>query len=234
MVAKEPYIHYGEPAVFFDELDAQFLVEAYRFTLVGKFVHRKPSMHKVYEFFLHFGFIGDYEIGLIDDTHIIIHMEHEDDYSQLFLKPTWYIDGCPMRVFKWTPSFSPHYEVHIAPVWVSFSLLPIHFRAKSALFAIAKAIELLLRIDEATSDLRRPSEARVCIEVNLECRLFDKVWIERKKWSGYWQPIVYDKGSNFCFRCRHFGHMEEKCSSNFHHPPPRLPFWLLIMLLNLH
>jgi hypothetical protein len=223
LVSKEPYIHHGEPAVFFDESDELFLAEAYRFTLIGKFMHRKPSMNKVRENFMRFGFTGNYEIGLIDEAHIIIHLAHEDDYSRLFLKPTWYIDGCPMRVFKWTPNFSPQYEAPIAPIWVSFPLLPIHFRDKSALFAIAKAIGLPLRIDEATSDLRRPSEARVCVEIDLECRLPDRVWIEREKWGGYWQPVVYDKVPYFCFRCRHFGHMDDKCSSNSHPPPPSMP-----------
>jgi hypothetical protein len=223
LVSKEPYIHHGEPAVFFDESDELFLAEAYRFTLVGKFVHRKPFMNKVRENFMRFGFTGDYEIGLIDEAHIIIHLAHEDDYSRLFLKPTWYIDGCPMRVFKWTPNFCPQFEAPIAPVWVSFPLLPIHFRDKSALFAIAKTIGLPLRIDEATSDLRRPSEARVCVEVDLECKLPDRVWIEREKWGGYWQPVVYDKVPDFCFRCRHFGHMDIKCPSSAHSPPPLAP-----------
>lgn len=90
-------------------------------------------------------------------------MEHEDNYACLFLKHVWYIDKSPMRVFKWTPSFSPLQETAITLVWVSFSLLPIHFRAKSYLYAIAKAIGLPLPIDEATSNLRRPSEARVCV-----------------------------------------------------------------------
>ncbi|CAI9761535.1 unnamed protein product [Fraxinus pennsylvanica] len=135
LVSKEPYIHHGEPAVFFDESDELFLAEAYRFTLVGKFVHRKPSMNE--------------------------------------------------------------YEVPITPVWVSFPLLPIHFRDKSALFTIAKAIGLPLHIDKATSDLHRPSEAR---------------------------PMVYDKVPDFCFLYRHVGHLDAKCFSCSHSaPPPAAP-----------
>lgn len=97
------------------------------FMLVGKFLHRKPSMIKVSENFMCFGFTANYEIGLIDDVHIIIHIAHEDDYSRLFLKPTWYIDGCPIGVFKWTLSFNPQHDVPTALVWVSFPLFPIHF-----------------------------------------------------------------------------------------------------------
>jgi hypothetical protein len=222
-VAKEPFMHMGEPAVAFTEEEEDLLSEPYKFTLVGKFSRRKPSMIKVRDSFLKFGFCGDYMIGLIDATHILIHLAHEDDYSRLFLKPTWYIDGCHMRVFKWTPNFNPQHETPIVPIWVAFPLLPIHFRAKSSLFALAKAIGVPLRIDEATSDLRRPSEARVCIEVNLEYKLPDRIWIEREKRGGYWQTVLYDKKPDYCFRCKHFGHIEKHCSVGPHSAPPPAP-----------
>lgn len=83
----------------------------------------------------------------------------------IFPKTSWYIDGCPIRVIKWTPSFSPQHDTPIVPIWISFLLLPIYFRAKNSLFALAKAIGTPIRINEATSDLHRLSEA---IEVNME------------------------------------------------------------------
>lgn len=88
------------------EADKDILAELYKFTLVGKFVHRQPPMLKVHDNFSRFGFCGNYTIGLIDATHILIHLSHEDDYACLFLKLVWYIDGFPMRVFKWTPSYN--------------------------------------------------------------------------------------------------------------------------------
>lgn len=97
----------------------------------------------------------------------------------------------------------------IVPIWVSFPLLPIHFKAKSSLFTISKATGLPLRVDEATTDLQHPSEAQVCIEVDLDFKLPDRIWTEREKRGGYWQTVVYDKIPNFCFRCRHFGHSNE-------------------------
>ncbi|KAL2539027.1 DUF4283 domain-containing protein [Abeliophyllum distichum] len=84
-----------------------------------------------------------------------------------------------MRVLKWTCDFHPDAETPIAPVWISFHLLPVHLRAKEFLFALSKLVGVPLRIDEATADLLRPSEARVCVEVNLEHKLPDRVWIER-------------------------------------------------------
>ncbi|KAL2453313.1 Uncharacterized protein Adt_49187 [Abeliophyllum distichum] len=101
-VAKEPFLHHGEPALTITADEEASLAEPFKFTLVGKFSHRKPSM--VEEF----------------------------------------------------------------------------------LFALSKLVGVPLRIDEATTDLLRPSEARVCVEVNLEHKLPDRVWIERGLGCPLW------------------------------------------------
>ncbi|KAL2505469.1 Uncharacterized protein Adt_21090 [Abeliophyllum distichum] len=210
-VAKEPFLHRGEPALTITADEKASLAEPFKFTLVGKFSHRKPRMVEVRNSFQKFGFTGEFKIGLIDYKHILIHLTHEDDYSRLFLKPLWFIMGCPMRVLKWTCDFHPDAETPIAPVWISFPLLPVHLRAKEFLFALSKLVGILLRIDEATADLLRPSEARVCVEVNLEHKLPDRVWIERGESRSFWQPVVYEQLPHFCVKCRHMGHLIDKC-----------------------
>ncbi|KAL2453242.1 Uncharacterized protein Adt_49258 [Abeliophyllum distichum] len=210
-VAKEPFLHRGEPALTITADEEASLAEPFKFTLVGKFSHRKPSMVEVRNSFQKFGFTGDFKIGLIDFKHILIHLTHEDDYSRLFLKPLWFIMGCPMRVLKWTCDFHPDAETPIAPVWISFPLLPVHLRAKEFLYALSKLVGIPLRIDEATADLLRPSEARVCVEVNLEHKLPERVWIERGESRSFWQPVVYEQLPQFCAKCRHMGHLIDKC-----------------------
>ncbi|KAL2512765.1 Uncharacterized protein Adt_18365 [Abeliophyllum distichum] len=210
-VAKEPFLHRGEPALTITADEEASLAEPFKFTLVGKFSHRKPSMVEVRNSFQKFGLTGDFKIGLIDFKHILIHLTHEDDYSRLFLKPLWFIMGCPMRVLKWTCDFHPDAETPIAPVWISFPLLPVHLRAKEFLYALSKLVGIPLRIDEATADLLRPSEARVCVEVNLEHKLPERVWIERGESRSFWQPVVYEQLPHFCAKCRHMGHLIDKC-----------------------
>ncbi|KAL2469431.1 Uncharacterized protein Adt_37567 [Abeliophyllum distichum] len=94
-VAKEPFLQRGEPALTITADEEASLAEPFKFTLVGKFSHRKPSMVEVRNSFQKFGFTGEFKIGLIDFKHILIHLTHEDDYSRLFLKPLWFIMGCP-------------------------------------------------------------------------------------------------------------------------------------------
>ncbi|KAL2497433.1 Uncharacterized protein Adt_22983 [Abeliophyllum distichum] len=216
-VAKEPFLHRGEPALTITADEEASLAEPFKFTLVGKFSHRKPSMVEVRNSFQKFGFTGEFKIGLIDFKHILIHLTHEDDYSRLFLKPLWFIMGCPMRVLKWTCDFHPDAETPIAPVWISFPLLPVHLRAKEFLFALSKLVGVPLRIDEATADLLRPSEARVCVEVNLEHKLPDRVWIDRGESRSFWQLVVYEQLPHFCAKCRHMGHLIDKCRARM--PP---------------
>ncbi|KAL2532507.1 Uncharacterized protein Adt_05858 [Abeliophyllum distichum] len=204
-VAKEPFLHRGEPALTITADEEASLAEPFKFTLVGKFSHRKPSMVEVRNSFQKFGFTGEFKIGLIDFKHILFHLTHEDDYSRLFLKPLWFIMGCPMRVLKWTCDFHPDAETPIAPVWISFPLLPVHLRAKEFLFALSKLVGVPLRIDKATADLLRPSEARVCVEVNLEHKLPDRVWIERGESRNFWQPVVYEQLPHFCAKMSAYG-----------------------------
>ncbi|KAL2491627.1 Uncharacterized protein Adt_27255 [Abeliophyllum distichum] len=91
-------------------------------------------------------------------------------------------------------------------VEISFSLLPIHLRAKEFLFSLAKIIGAPLRIDEATFDLLRPSEACVCVEVNLEHKLSHMVWIDRGEGRSFWQSVIYENPLPFCAKCQHIGH----------------------------
>ncbi|KAL2531748.1 Uncharacterized protein Adt_05099 [Abeliophyllum distichum] len=119
--------------------------------------------------------------------------------------------GCSMRILKWTCYFHPDAETPIAPVWISFPLLLVHLHAKEFLFALSKIVGVPLRIDEATADLLRPSEARVCVEVNLEHKLPDRIWIDRGASRSFWQPIVYERLSHFCTKCRHMGHIIDHC-----------------------
>ncbi|KAL2526706.1 Uncharacterized protein Adt_11760 [Abeliophyllum distichum] len=83
-VAKEPFLHRGKPALTITADEEASLAEPFKFTLVGKFSHRKPSMVEVRNSFQKFGFTGDFKIGLIDFKHILIHLTHEDDYVDCF------------------------------------------------------------------------------------------------------------------------------------------------------
>ncbi|KAL2236244.1 UNVERIFIED_CONTAM: hypothetical protein Sindi_0816100 [Sesamum indicum] len=91
----------------------------------------------------------------------------DQDYTRLWLRRIWYIQGYPMRIFKWTPTFTPSKESSIVPVWVSFPELPTHLFRKEVLFTVASMIGNPLQIDDATLNQSKLSKARACIELDL-------------------------------------------------------------------
>ncbi|KAL2534391.1 Uncharacterized protein Adt_07742 [Abeliophyllum distichum] len=84
-------------------------------------------------------------------------------------------------------------------------------RSKGVIFSLAKIVGIPLHIDEATADLLRPSQARVCMEVNLEHKLPEWIWIDRDDGRSFWQTVVYEKPPLFCSKCRHMGHSLGQC-----------------------
>ncbi|KAK6125241.1 hypothetical protein DH2020_040985 [Rehmannia glutinosa] len=82
-----------------------------------------------------------------------------------------------MRVFKWTPSFNPRAEAPLAPVWIRFPGLPIHFFDHNALFAIGMIIARL-QVDSRQRSRSRLSMARVCVELDLLKERIDEIVLE--------------------------------------------------------
>ncbi|KAJ8766129.1 hypothetical protein K2173_021646 [Erythroxylum novogranatense] len=117
-----------------------------------------------------------------------------EDLLRMFSCPVWYIRGHAMRVLKWDEHFHVDRESSLVPVWISLPRLPIHFFDKSALFAICSVVGCPLRIDSATASLKRPSLARVQVEIDLLKDRPDKAWIDVEGSNGFWQKLVYEKG----------------------------------------
>ncbi|KAL2251486.1 UNVERIFIED_CONTAM: hypothetical protein Sindi_2270900 [Sesamum indicum] len=72
-----------------------------------------------------------------------------------------------MRIFKWTPTFTPSQESSIVLVWVSFPELPAHLFREEVLFTVVSMIGTPLQIDDATLNQSKLSKARACIELDL-------------------------------------------------------------------
>lgn len=105
----------------------------------------------------------------------------------------------------------------VVPVWPR---LPIHFLARDAFFAIASTVGMPLRLDAATQLLKRPSMARLQVEIDLLKAKPDKIWIGCDGGDGFWQKIEYDDVPDYCQHCWHVGHSESMC--HVHNPELRL------------
>ncbi|GAV61789.1 hypothetical protein CFOL_v3_05315, partial [Cephalotus follicularis] len=103
-----------------------------------------------------------------------------------WLRDQLFIKRFHVRVFKWFMNFSANYESPILPMWIGFLLFPVQFFSHSCiLISIVEDIGNPLKVDSATTNLMRPSMARVCFEANLTKQLPKRVWIRT--------------GDNICF-----------------------------------
>ncbi|KAH9750076.1 hypothetical protein KPL70_005587 [Citrus sinensis] len=201
----------GEPAVIFTTEEIAAMAEPFKLALVGKFSFGRPSMDIIRKFFVSLGLKGNSQISLLDNRHILIKLSLEEDYSRIWVRQTWYVNGRGMRIFKWSKDFRCETESPIVPVWVSLPRLPVHFiHCKAALHSIAAAIGTPLRVDHATATVNRPSVARILIEYDISQPLLPRIWIGEGD-SGFWQDVVFEKVPAYCSSCRHLGHSFDSC-----------------------
>lgn len=103
-----------------------------------------------------------------------------------------------------------------SPRWFQFGLLCLGYPDKSMLFQISLLIGVPLRLDAATVSLKRPSVARLQVELDLLKPRIEQIWIGFGERGGFWQKVEYENIPSYCQHCWHVGHDEQFC--HVHHP----------------
>nr|XP_027120477.1 uncharacterized protein LOC113737442 [Coffea arabica] len=147
--------------------------------------------------------------------HVLIRPVLEEDYTRLFARRIWYVSSSPMSISKWSLEFKADQELSIAPIWVCFPELPIPFFQQTQLFKLASTLGRPLKIDASTSDMRRPSVARVLVELNFASNPVRRIWIGDENF-GFWQPVEMETWPSYYGFSSRFGPAEEQC---FHKNP---------------
>ncbi|KAL2228168.1 UNVERIFIED_CONTAM: 40S ribosomal protein S5 [Sesamum indicum] len=209
----------GRQTLIFSDTETLSFVAAYRFALVGKFSYGAPQYRNLHRLVAGLGIHGAFTVSMINAKHVLISMSNETDFSRLWLRRIWYIQGYPMRVFKWTPTFTPAQESSVVPIWVSFPELPAHLFHKDALYAVASMIGTPLQIDDFTFNQSKLSKARVCIEIDLLTPLIQKFDIQINGISIV-QKVEYEQVPECCTLCKHVGHQDLECYSKGNNPKP--------------
>lgn len=75
------------------------MARPFKLALVGKFSFGRPSMDIIRKFFISLGLKGNSQISLLDNRHILIKLLLEEDYSRIWVRQTWYVNGRGMRIF---------------------------------------------------------------------------------------------------------------------------------------
>ncbi|KAL2231763.1 UNVERIFIED_CONTAM: hypothetical protein Sindi_1356300 [Sesamum indicum] len=212
------------PKLLFTDAETEVLAAPFRFALVRKFSYGTPSYSMLHKLMAGIGIKNKFTVSMLNNRHVLISLSCESDYTRLWLRRIWYIQGYPMRVFKWTPTFTPSKESSIVPVWVSFPELPEHLFRKEVLFTVANMIGTPLQIDDATLNQSKHSKARACIELDLLKPRLEHFLIQICG-ATIVQRIDYEDIPHYCSLCKHVGHRDSDCYTEGDTPklPPRKP-----------
>nr|XP_027103108.1 uncharacterized protein LOC113724396 [Coffea arabica] len=200
----------GEPSLVISRQDMLQIAAPYSNALVGRFAVGRPSMELIRKFIVSLGLRGECPIGLLDSKHILLRPSEEEDYTRLWCRRFWYVGKFHMSLSKWTIDFKPGAESSIAPVWVNFPGLPLPFFEKQFLLKLGTLLGRPLKVDEATASLKRPSVARILLEVDVLQPPKSRIWIGDDQW-GFWQKIEYEDYPSYCGFCSLIGHTEAIC-----------------------
>lgn len=118
-----PSVHHGEPALRISLAMVNTLSKPFKFALIGKFSHDRSTMEKSRLFFNKIGLKGTFSFDHLDLKHMLIRLQHEGYFNQLWMKESIFIEGFPMKVFRWTVDFRSDVESLIIRIWMS---LPNH------------------------------------------------------------------------------------------------------------
>ncbi|KAH0714772.1 hypothetical protein KY285_007600 [Solanum tuberosum] len=121
-----------------------------------------------------------------------------------------------MRIVTWTIDFNLEEETLLAPIWITLPGLKWHYFNWDALLRITSTIGTLLKIDKATNAKTRPNSAKVMVDFDLALHRRKSIWVEMKEENGkeirnFWKEIEYDIVRDYCFSCKHQGHIEDVC-----------------------
>ena len=67
--------------------------QPFKLALVGKFSFGHPPMDVSQKFFVSLGLKGNSQISLLDNRHILIKLEMEEDYSRIWVTQLM-VNGC--------------------------------------------------------------------------------------------------------------------------------------------
>ncbi|KAF5202352.1 hypothetical protein FRX31_008061 [Thalictrum thalictroides] len=88
--------------------------------------------------------------------------------------------------------------------------LPLEFFYPSLLKSIGNGLGTFVSIDRDTASLARPDVARICVEMDVQEVMQDKIWLESPIYGGFWQPLFYPNFL-YCSHCSTIGHSNEHC-----------------------
>ncbi|KAH6759640.1 hypothetical protein C2S51_000189 [Perilla frutescens var. frutescens] len=200
------YYYEGKLALHLFDTDTLSLIGSLELVVVGKFSQEIPNAEQIAKALGNLKLTGKLSWKFLNAKHILIILSEKSDYVKLLLdasdKATWFINGFPMRVFKWTSAFSISHESPIVVVWCRLPGLPVHLFEKHALFSVASLIGTPVEIDRHITTRAREIDLTTVIPYEVVLIIGGVVMH---------QKVVFKNLPVYCKGCRHIGHIVDDC-----------------------
>ena len=202
----------NEELVRFSEVGVSQMAAAFTWSIIGKFSTGRPAMMDILNTLKRaVPFTEEIFPVAIDQRHILIRFSNREDFVKAYIKEAWIINGRRMRVFRWSPNFTPGTESTCAPVWVGMPTLRAHLQDPGAIQSIARLLGKYLCMHSDVSRFTRPGYTYICVEMGLSKTLKKTITIDN---GGEIIKQVVDYGKSvppFCHHCSMIGHLPTAC-----------------------
>ncbi|KAK1578171.1 hypothetical protein Q3G72_028139 [Acer saccharum] len=202
----------GELGFIFSEPEMAKAAEDYKFAIVMKFMHARPSIDNIrFSVVKTWGLMETPTISFMDDYHVLIQMKNERDFVHGWTREGRTMEGISFRLFKWTKEFDLHRESPLAPQWIFLPGLPMHLYRRDCLQIFATRFGRYLGTDNATLNRTRATGARIYVEVDLTMEPVKGFPILVSQTKCIWQEARYEKPGFYCMKCHRQGHTAVVC-----------------------
>ncbi|KAF8377020.1 hypothetical protein HHK36_030392 [Tetracentron sinense] len=108
---KQSVTFQGEPALFYTAEELKISAAVFQKVLIAKFAYGRSSI-EVLKNYIQGSFHTKLliSVGILDEKHLLIRFESEEDFIFVWLKEFCYIEGQLVRFIKWTPLFQAERE----------------------------------------------------------------------------------------------------------------------------
>lgn len=156
------------------------------------------------------GSFGVNNVCLLKRGVYIVELQAMEARIRVLEAGPWYFDFKPLIVKAWTPEVSLEREgLASVPIWVKLPGLKLHLWSTQSLSKIASLIGRPQYMMKAKRS--RLAYARVCVEIDIGCKLPEVVSVMEPDGAIVEQVVEYERVPMQCKVCSKFGHDEGKC-----------------------
>ncbi|KAL0916585.1 hypothetical protein M5K25_014111 [Dendrobium thyrsiflorum] len=141
---------------------------------VDFFPSMRPSLDSIRRFFFNLKLNDDVSVTLLDQSHILVKLVNDLDYSRVFFHRSYLVNNCYMKLTKWSPLVDIGAESPVILIWISFPNLRPHLFSPFILHGLGLLFGRPLKVDNAIAVGTRPYTARVLVEIDVTKKYIDK------------------------------------------------------------